>query len=336
MMNLNESFRCNFCCSFQLLITGKFIKNSYNFVFWSGKRDSTVEFFHKLHYHLFILIATDPFDFSQSHLNPEFLSEIAERFFSAGLQEFVVVCLLKLIAQVDQSQFFMGEWEFDPENQRGTDRLPSLALFCFETLASMLQNFTTVEPNRFLLILLQAYAEVESCRGSDLEKLVILRKWRQIFQSTYDGMVHSGGSDRNDWDIHIRNLSEFFGREIPSNPFQAANHKDAFWLIELALLLSGYGFPIAKMAEVSSWSALQDAMNSYKHTREAIVFLQHFQVIIEKTGPKRASGSDDDSSDDDNDDDDSSKDDSSEDDGSELLRATMRDLFSDLLRPRPS
>ena len=291
---------------------------------------------------------SDPF--SQSHLKPEFLSEIEERLRSTGLPEFVVVCLLKLIAQVDQSQFFMGEWWFNSENQRGTDRLLSLALFCVETLTSMMQNFATVEPNRFFLILLQAYAEVESCSGSDEEKAQILQKWRQIFQFTYNGMVNSGGSDRNDWDIHIRNLSEFFGREIPSNPFQAANHKDAFWLIELALLLSGHGFPIAKMAEVSSWEVLQDAMNRYRHTRPAIVFLQHFQVIIEKTGPKRASGSDDDKDDDDSSDDDSSDDDSSDDDnddddndddgssndGSEQFRAQMDDLFSQLLRLRRS
>ena len=250
--------------------------------------------------------ASDPFP--KSHLRPEFLFEIEERFFSAGLKEFVVVCLLKLIAQVVQSQFFMGTWWFDSENQRGTNRLLGLALFCFETLTSMIQNFTTVEPNRFLLILLQAYAEVESCRGSDEEKLVILRKWRDIFQSTYDGMVHSSDSDRNDWDIHIHNLSDFFGREILSNPFQAANHKDAFWLIELALILSGDGFDIAKMAEVSSWGDLRAAMNKYKHTRPAKVFLQQFQAIIEKTGLKRASGSDDEGSDDDGSDDDGSED----------------------------
>ena len=93
----------------------------------------------------------------------------------------------------------------------------------------------------------------------------------------------------------------------------------------MALLLSGYGFPIAKMAEVSSWSALQDAMNRYRHTRPAIVFLQHFQAIIEKTGPKRAGGSDDDDDDDD-----------SSDDGSEQFRAAMHDLLSDFLRQRPS
>ena len=277
--------------------------------------------------------AADSDPFSKSHLKPEFLSSISERLRSTGLREFLVRDLLKLIAQVDQSQFFMGEWWFDSENQRGTDRLLSLALFCVETLTSMMQNFRTVEPNRFFLILLQAYAEVESCSGSDEEKAQILQKWRQNFQFTYNGMVNSGSSDRADWDIHIRNLSEFFGREIPSNPFQAANHKDAFWLIELALLLSGYGFPIAKMAEVSSWSALQDAMNRYRHTRPAIVFLQHFQAIIEKTGPKRAGGSDDDDDDDDGSDDD---DDDSSDDGSELFRAQMHDLFSHLLRPRRS
>lgn len=272
--------------------------------------------------------AADSDPFPKSHLKSEFLSEIEERFFSAGLEDFVVSNLLKLIAQVDQSQFFIGEWWFDSENQRGTNRLLSLALFCFETLTSMMQNFTTGEPNRFLLILLQAYAEVESCRRSDERKLGgIIQKWRQIFQFTYNGMVNSGSSDRADWDIHIRNLSEFFGREIPSNPFQAANHKDAFWLIEFALLLCGCGFPIAKMAEVSSWSALQDAMNRYRHTRPAIVFLQHFRVIIEKTGPKRASCFDDD-----NDEDDSSDDDSSDDDSF----GYGYEKFSDLFRPRRS
>jgi hypothetical protein len=279
--------------------------------------------------------ASDSFAFIyQSHLKPNFLFEIQERFFSTRIPEFVVVCLLKLIAQVNQSEFFMGTWRFDSENQRGTNGLLSLALFCFETLTSMIQNFATGEPNRFLLILLQAYAEVESCRGSDEEKLVILQKWRDIFQSTYDGMVHSSDSDKNDWDIHIQNLSGFFGRDIPSNPLQAANHKDAFWLIELALILSGDGFDIAKMAEVSSWSDLRAAMNRYKHTRPAKVFLQQFQAIIEKTGPKSASGFDDDnddSSDDDSSDDDSSDDDSS-DDGYEKFRATTRDLFSVLIR----
>ena len=185
----------------------------------------------------------------------------------------------------------------------------------------MIQNGATGEPNRFLLILLQAYAEVESCSGSDEQKLEILQKWKQIFQFTYNGMVNSRDSDRNDWDIHIRNFSQFFGREIPSNPFQAANHKDAFWLIELALLLSGYGFPIAKMAEVPSCSDLKEAMDEYKHTRPTIVFLQQFQAIIEKTGPERDGGSDDE----DEEDDDGS--DGGPDDGYELFMVTMQDLL---------
>ncbi len=67
------------------------------------------------------------------------------------------------------------------------------------------------------------------------------------------------------------------------------------------------------MAEVSSWGDLRAAMNKYKHTRPAKVFLQQFQAIIEKTGLKRASGSDDEGSDDDGSDDDGSDDDGSED-----------------------
>jgi len=270
---------------------------------------------------------SDPFAFlSQSHWKLEFLEKMKERLSFPKLPEFVVVCLLKLIAQVDQSQFFMGDWHY-AERKSETDRLLSLALFCVETLTSMIQNGATGEPNRFLLILLQAYAGIESCSGSDEEKAEILRKWRDIFQSTYDGMVHSSDSDRKDWDIHIRNLSNFFGREIPSNPFQEANPKDAFWLIDLALLLSQDGFAIAKMAEVHSWEALQAAMNAYKQTRPATDFLQHFQAIIEKTGHKRAGGSDDDDNDSSDDDDD---------DGSKYFRAQMHALLSQFIRQHPS
>jgi len=232
--------------------------------------------------------SADPFmGLSGSHLNPEFIESIKRRLSFPGVPQFIIVALLTLIAMVDQSQFFMGDWHFC-EHERGDARLLSLALFCVETLTSMIENGVKGEPNRFFLLVLEAYGEFQSCGKSDEERSAFLEKWRQMFQSTYDGMVPCD-SNRNDWDIHIRNLSNFFGRNIPTNPFQASNPEDAFWLIDLAHILSRDGFAIAKMAEAKSWTDLQQRMNAYSGIRPCRVFLEQFKGLLEKKGPKRAS-----------------------------------------------
>jgi hypothetical protein len=238
---------------------------------------------------------------SGSHLKPEFLHDIMKHLSLPGVPQFIIVALLTLIAKVDQSQFFMGDWHVR-DHERGDARLLSLALFCVETLTSMIENGWKGEPNRFFLLVLEAYGEFQSCGRSDAERSAFLEKWRQMFQSTYDGMDPCD-SNKNDWDIHIRNLSNFFGRNIPTNPFQASNPEDAFWLIDLAHILSQDGFAIAKMAEANSWRVLQDRMTTYMETRPCRVFLEQFKGLLEKTGPKRASSDFDDGSDDGFDDD---------------------------------
>jgi len=242
--------------------------------------------------------SADPFAFlSGSHLKVEFLETIKQRLSLPGVPQFIIVALLKLIAMVDQSQFFMGDWHFD-EHKRGDARLLSLALFCVETLTSMIENGWKGEPNKLFLLVLGSYGEFQSCGKSDDERSAFLTKWRQMFQSTYDEM-DPRDSNKNDWNIHIRNLSNFFGRNIPTNPFEAPNPEDAFWLIDLAHILSQDGFAIAKMAESKSWKDLQQRMIAYKQIRQCSVFLAQFEGLLEKTGPKRASSGSDDGSDDD-------------------------------------
>jgi len=233
---------------------------------------------------------------SGSHLKPKFLQDIMKHLSLPGVPQFIIVALLTLIAKVDQSQFFTGEWHFH-EHERGDARLLSLALFCVETLTSMIENGWKGEPNRFFLLVLEAYGEFQSCGRSDAERSAFLEKWRQMFQSTYDRMDHRD-SNRNDWDIHIRNLFNFFGRNIPTNPFQASNPDDAFWLIDLAHILSQDGFAIAKMAESKSWTDLNVRMKVYNETRPCGVFLEKFKGLLEKTGQKKDSGDFDDGSDD--------------------------------------
>jgi hypothetical protein len=218
------------------------------------------------------------------------------------VSEDVAKALVYMVARIVQSKFFIHDWYYDKyDNMPESHHLISQALYVLEIVSGMLNR---EHPNKLLLNLLNAHEEGHNFFGSRFFRLLQLSKemtekvkehkrqntfvvYRASFQEEYKELDPKG-ADRHDWDLMIRMLSDFFGRRIPTNPFDrqgedSHNPCKVFWLVEMIMLLTISGSDVLKMAEAKSWQELRELMEEYVEEYED-GFFEEFSKIIANSG----------------------------------------------------
>ena len=220
----------------------------------------------------------------------------------AGVLEDVAKALVYMVDRIVQSKFFICDWHYDKyAHMPESHHFISQALYVLEIVSEMLNK---ERPNKLLLNFLNAHEEGHDFFRSRFFRLLQLSKemseedkerkrrnafivYRLRFQEEYDELDPEG-ADRHDWDLMIRMLSDFFGRRIPTNPFDRQGEDShspckVFWLIDMIMLLTTSGWDVLKMAEANSWEELHELMREYVEEYED-GFFEEFSKIIANSG----------------------------------------------------
>ena len=210
--------------------------------------------------------------------------------------------LVYMVDKIIQSEFFILGWHYDKSaHMPESHHLISQALYVLEIVSGMLNG---ERPNKLLLNVLNAHEEGHDFfRSRFFHRLQLLKEmseedkererrnafvgYKSRFQETYDALDPEG-ADRRDWDLMNRMLSDFFGRRIPTNPFDrqgedSHNPQKVFWLVDMIMLLTADGWDVLMMAEAKSWQKLRELMEEYVEEYED-GFFEDFSKIIENSG----------------------------------------------------
>jgi hypothetical protein len=238
-------------------------------------------------------------------MNAAFIKGLLSRLLAVGVLECVAEALVYMVQRINQSEFFIMNWHYDKSTDMPkSHHLMSQALYVLEIVSGMLNG---ERPNKLLLNLLNAHEEGHDFFSSRFFRLLQLQKeiseedkerkrrnsfkvFRISFQNEYNGLDPKG-ADRHDWDLMIRMFSYFFGRRIPTNPFDRQgedyhNPQKVFWLVDMIMMLTSSGWDVLKMAEAKSWEELHDLMKEYVDEYEDCLslFVEEFLKISANSG----------------------------------------------------
>jgi hypothetical protein len=235
-------------------------------------------------------------------MNAAFIAKLFLVLQITGVLEDVAKALVNMVDRIVQSKFFICDWHYDKyADMPESHHLISQALYVLEIVSGMLNQ---ERPNKILLNFLNTHEEGHDFFRSRFFRLLQLSKemseedkerkrrnafvvYKFRFQEDYDALDPEG-ADRHDWDLMIGMLSDFFGRRIPTNPFDrqgddSHNPCKVFWLVDMIMLLTTSGWDVLKMAEADSWQELHELMEEYVEDYEDS-FFEEFSKIIANSG----------------------------------------------------